>query len=348
MRISILFDFDDGPGGGGTQFLSYLKKELEERGKYSDMQSADCVILNSHHFGKLGAFILKLTLQCIKNPKLVILHRLDGLLSKGRGNQSYLLHDRMMSFCSSKIANGVVYQSEWARMEFRNVFGETALDVNSKVIYNSAKMTFKETNHKPFDPAEKINIVYSSWSNNAKKGFCTLQLLDAALDYSRYNFYFVGNLPSDTSFRNIITLEPKASDDLAVFYSGMHIFLAPMIDDACSNAIIEAVRCKLLLVTRDSGGNKEIMGPNSILFDTDHQAAAILNDVDSIRYRLIHLQSPVEYPSADLYIRYAEDLANEQKRRKGRIINLIRLYGWCLLVKYHTIFKKKSFFRPVK
>jgi hypothetical protein len=345
MRINILFGFADGPTGGGNQFLSFLKKEFLQRGVYSKLKTADCVIINSHHFGKFGIYLLQLITRCIANPRLVILHRLDGLLSKGRGNSLFLQQDKQISFFSSKIANGVVYQSEWARKEFQQLFGTNLLQESSAIIYNSAKDIFNKKGRRTFQAGEKINLVYSSWSTNAKKGFGALQYLDETLDFEKYDFYFVGNTPPGIVYKNIKIVKPLSSDELATFYLGMHVFIAPMEDDACSNAIVEAAKSKLLLIVKDSGGNREIAGPNSIFFTADEQLGQILENVDSVVSHLNDLKIPVQYDSTSYYIEYANQLIADTNytKKKRRIIYLLNLYTHFILLNYVSPLRKKIF-----
>jgi hypothetical protein len=345
MRINILFGFADGPTGGGNQFLLLLKKEFLQRGVYSEFKKADCVIINSHHFGKFGIYLLQLIMRCISNPRIVILHRLDGLLSKGRGNPLFLKQDKQISFFSSKIANGVIYQSEWARKEFQQLFCSKLLQESTAIIYNSAKDIFNEKGRRTFHAGEKINLVYSSWSTNAKKGFGALQYLDETLNFEKYDFYFIGNTPPGTVFKNIKIVKPLSSDELAKFYQGMHVFIAPMEDDACSNAVIEAVKSKLLLIVKDSGGNREIAGPNSIFFTAKEQLGQILGNVDSVISHLNDLKMPVQYDSTGYYIEYVNQLLTgiNYSKKKGRISSLLKLYFQFILLKYGQPLRKKIF-----
>jgi hypothetical protein len=345
MRINILFGFANGPTGGGNQFLSFLKKEFLQRDVYSELKTADCVIINSHHFGKFGIYLLQLIMRCIANPRLVILHRLDGLLSNGRGNPLFLQQDKQISFFSSKIANGVVYQSEWARKEFQQLFGTSLSQSSTAIIYNSAKDIFNEKGRKSFQAGEKINLVYSSWSTNAKKGFGALQYLDDTLDFEKYDFYFIGNMPPGTVYKNIKVVNPLSSDELATFYLSMHVFIAPMEDDACSNAVIEAVKSKLLLIVRDSGGNREIAGPNSIFFTVDKQLGEILRNIDSVISHLNDLKPPVHYDSTSYYIEYANELnaGKNSTKKKGRVTHLLKLYSQFMLLNYGGPLRKKTF-----
>jgi hypothetical protein len=345
MRINILFGFADGPTGGGNQFLSFLKKEFLERGVYSELKKADCVIINSHHFGKFGSYLLQLILRCIANPRLVIIHRLDGLLSNGRGNPLFLQQDKQISFFSSNIANGIVYQSDWARKEFQQLFGTNLSKESSAIIYNSANDIFNVKGRRAFHAGEKIKLVYSSWSNNAKKGFGTLQYLDETLDFKKYDFYFVGKTPPGTEYKNIKVVKPLSSYELAIFYLGMHVFIAPMEDDACSNAVIEAVKSKLLLIVKDSGGNREIAGPNSILFTAEDQLGQILGNVDSIISHLNNLKLPAQYDSAGYYIEFANQLiaGTINTKKKRRVFYLLNLYTHFMLLKYGRQLQKKMF-----
>ena len=53
MKISICYEFVEGPWGGINQFLKSLKKEFINQGFFEeDIEKADILLFNGHPFGK--------------------------------------------------------------------------------------------------------------------------------------------------------------------------------------------------------------------------------------------------------------------------------------------------------
>ncbi len=60
MKIHILYNFREGPWGGGNQFLKALRGQLQGRGVYVDTpEDADVIIFNSYPF-RAECFFLQL------------------------------------------------------------------------------------------------------------------------------------------------------------------------------------------------------------------------------------------------------------------------------------------------
>lgn len=73
MKINIVFEFKDGPWGGGNQFLKALKDQFTKKNKYiKDPAGADIILFNSHHN------LFKVILLKLKFPDKKFVHRIDG------------------------------------------------------------------------------------------------------------------------------------------------------------------------------------------------------------------------------------------------------------------------------
>lgn len=325
LRFNILFKFSIKPTGGGNQFLTQLREDFRNDLVYSGPIKSNVFIINSHHFGKGGLFIIYLFFLSLFK-KIIIIHRLDGLLSVGRGDKSFLKIDKTIFYFSLNIANGVVFQSNWAKNEFKKLL--EFKNLKSKIIYNDPNKIFKlkKSKKKYSIKNRKINLVYSSWSNNIKKGFDTLKILDKNLNFKNFNFYFIGNLPHKISYKNISVLAPMNIHELANFYQKMDVFIAPMRDDACSNALIEAVHSGLFIVALDSGANKEIIGQNSELFNSEENMINFLNSREFKTKLTSEFSFKFDRNASKKYKDFAEELYREKGKEFKTLYFIICFY----------------------
>lgn len=268
MNIHILFDFIQGPYGGGNQFLKALKNEFIRRGEYcNDPLQASVVIFNSHHLPE-NVWSVKQA-----NKEAVFIHRLDGPMrlftsaTDKRDSIAYLMNS---------FANGTVFQSEYSHK------GNIAQGLNAltphTVISNAPdpKIFYPK---KPKARSGKLSLVATSWSGNIKKGFDVYEWLDNNLDFSRYEMTFIGNSPVE--FKNITLISPLPSVQLADELRKRDVYITASRNDPCSNALIEALNCGLVSLARNSGGHPEIVGEKSLLFDEPTEIPGILERVES-------------------------------------------------------------------
>ena len=115
--------------------------------------------------------------------------------------------------------------------------------------------------------SKKTNLIASSWSNNPNKGFDILIYLDNNLDYSKYNMTYVGS--SGAEFKNIISLPPLDSNNLAQVLRKNDIYIIASKSESCSNSMLEALNCGLPVVARDKSSNPEILKGRGELFKFD-------------------------------------------------------------------------------
>jgi glycosyltransferase involved in cell wall biosynthesis len=71
-------------------------------------------------------------------------------------------------------------------------------------------------------------------------------------------------------------VQPLPSLGVADVLRAHDVYLAPSIDDPCSNALLEALACGLPAVFRRSGGHPELVGDAGIGFDAPEEVPAAL------------------------------------------------------------------------
>ncbi|MFA5238589.1 MAG: hypothetical protein WC476_02615, partial [Phycisphaerae bacterium] len=110
VKVHILFEFKEGPWGGGNQFLKSLKKYLRSIDAYDEnIATASAVLFNSHQY------IDEVVKAKINNPEKVFIHRIDGpmrLYSRPEDKR-----DNVVLAANRYLADATVFQSEWSRQQ---------------------------------------------------------------------------------------------------------------------------------------------------------------------------------------------------------------------------------------
>jgi len=257
MKIHILFQFQDGPAGGGNQFLKALRDSWKTSGIYEEVpEKADVILFNSHHELKKVFWLKK------KFPEKVFVHRIDGPIQLYRGKDKLI--DNLIFKINKLLADGTVFQSSWSRKENRKLRQD--FSKYEAVIYNAPNQDiFNKISKKEFNASKKIKLAAVSWSNNPKKGLDVYNYIDKHLDFKKYEMVFIGNSPG--GFKNIKIIKPVASKELAYILKQNDIYITPSQKDPCSNSLIEALSCGLPGVALNDGGHPELIKKGGELFE---------------------------------------------------------------------------------
>ena len=268
MKIHILHDFVGGAWGGGNQFLKALRQYLMENGLYADhYQSADTILVNSKDHLDF-AFQLKKQFNC------KIIHRIDGVFGIYRNDPR--LDDMVHSF-ASKVADGVIFQSEWSQKTHKER-GFIDTHPYETVIYNAANPNIFNTDYKK-EKNKKIKLITTSWSSNWGKGFKTLQYLDEHLDFEKYDYEFIGQSP--VKFKNIKMTSPLPQEVLVKIMKKCDIFITATENDTCSNSLLEALSCGLPAIGLNSGGTPELISTGGRIYNEMDELLGVIDDVST-------------------------------------------------------------------
>ena len=281
MKVFIYSKLKDGAWGGGNQFLKALRNEFKKEGILADSSTdADSVLFNGYQDARsLISFYFRR-----KNKKIIF--RLGPVLHLHRGIKWYLV-DFYVICCANLFADLVVFQSNWSYQEACKL----GLSKRKKytIILNAVdeKIFFPKPNM-PANQNMPVRLVYASWSANQNKGFSYLSCLDNQLDFTKYQMTFIGNSPR--TFKNIHIFPPVSSEELAGTLRESDIFISPTKDDACSNAILEALTCGLPVVALASGGNSELIRTGGMLF---HNEQEMMSRIEEVSSTLKHFQDAI-------------------------------------------------------
>lgn len=285
MKIHILYQFSEGPWGGGNQFLKALRSYFRKTGVYSESPAeAEVILFNSHQS------IEEVCRVKGENPSKILIHRIDGPISYIRGKDK--LVDEIIFQSNSILADGTIFQSSWSRennyeMGMREPRYET-------IIMNAPDPTiFTPEDKKPFGK-DKIKLITTSWSSNTLKGFDIYKFLDEHLDFSKYEMTFVGNSPIE--FKNIKMIKPVPSQRVAELLREHDIFIIASRNDPCSNSLIEALNCGLPVVAMNDGGHPEIVRQAGQLFQDIN---GIMDAIGEITRNYKHYQASIDLPTFD-------------------------------------------------
>lgn len=337
MLISIVFNFSDGPWGGGNQFLKSLRKSFIEKRVYTpDIKKSDVIIFNSHHnLYKVAQFTLFY-------PNKTFIHRVDGPIFLIRNQDREI--DDLIFYINQKLADGTIFQSQWSKENcIKQGMGITN---NFSIIPNAPNNLFfhpPETK-KRFTRKVKIKVIMTSWSKNPAKGFNIYEYLDNNADFNKYSFTFVGNSP--VQFKNIEIIDPVESKTLGNILRNHDLFLTASLNDPCSNSLIEALHCGLPALVRNSGGHEEIIGNGGLIFNDKDD---VLEKLDILSQNLEDFKEKLSVPDIDSiagrYIQFCHIVSDSKKNKK---INYRRVMAYsvsilikCFYHKFERFYHKK-------
>lgn len=266
----IAHKFHKPPWGGGNQFLMALRDRWIasglDVGANTFGSKTKNILCNSH------SFTPKIEKKIIA-AKAAVVHRIDGPMSVyGRKDPEI---DKKVHQWNRKHATRTVFQSNYSW----KMHEELGLDfVEPTVIHNSVSPEyFYRPVQKESFVSRKVRLIADSWSDNPKKGKAVYEWLDQNLDFSKYDFTFVGRVNSQ--FKNIEVIPPVGSKELGDYLRSADIYMFASQHDSCSNALIEALTCGLPAIYHNSGGSPELVGEAGIGFETAEEIPAALEKI---------------------------------------------------------------------
>jgi len=285
LVIHIIYEFREGPWGGGNQFLKALRDYFSDIGVYSNSpEEAQVILFNSHHCLNEVFRVKK------RYPNKILVHRVDGSIAYVRGRDKVI--DEVIFRFNSLLADGTIFQSNWSR-ERNYEIGMRKSPYETIIMNAPSPRIFGPEGKKAFD-GEKIKLVATSWSGNMRRGFETYQYLDEQLDFSRYEMTFVGNSP--IGFKNIRWEKPVSSREIAKILKEHDIYITASKNDPCSNSLIEALHCGLPAVARNDGGHPEIVGQAGQLFEDENE---IISAIEKVAQNYEYYKAKIDQPTLD-------------------------------------------------
>jgi glycosyltransferase involved in cell wall biosynthesis len=301
--LSVFHDFRPSPAGGGSQTLRAVIGELQRRGVEVELgtisPSARACLFNSFNFD-----FDRLALLAGRADGVRMVHRVGAVTTLYRGFDDGT--DRRVADVNHRLADATIAISHATIEMYRSIGIEL---VHPRVIYNGCDhRIFHPSGRAPFARDRKTRLICSSWSDNPRKGGPTYRWLEENLDWSRYEFTFVGN--TATSFERIRHVPPLSSRELAAELRRHDVFVTATENDAYSNALVEALSCGLPAVYLVSGGSAEAVKDAGFGFRDREEIPELLDRlVEEYELR----QAAISLPSlAEITDQYLETLGLEE------------------------------------
>ncbi len=286
VKVHILFEFQQGPWGGGNQFLKSLKKYLHSIGAYDEnVEAAQLILFNSHQC------IGRVAKAKLSHPEKTFVHRIDGPIRLYSGKNDK--RDDVVFAANKYLADATVFQSIWSQQQ-NHLLGLPPKAFETIIPNAPEPIIFNRSESRLFSTDRKTRLIATSWSPNWKKGFDVYQWLDENLDFSSYEMVFVGKSP--VQFKNIEILSPLSSEDIAkkLKESDIFIFASPI--EACSNSLLEALHCGLPAIGPSQSSTPEIIGAGGETFSKPDEIPDLLG---KIRKNYHQYQISISNPSIE-------------------------------------------------
>jgi glycosyltransferase involved in cell wall biosynthesis len=274
--LAIVHRFRPPPYGGSNQFLTALRRELQSRG----LRISDGAVGRSTRAVLLHSYLVEVdeVLRRLHEGVRVI-HRVDGPIELYRGADDGA--DRKIVEINSTLADATIFQSRWSLEAHRQL----GIDLRDPVMIPNAvdpRIFFPPAERQP---GRRLRVIGTSWSDNPRKGAATVAALACAVDRDHYEFTFVGRAPCP--LEGVRQVEPLPSRELAEELRAHDLYVAPSVNEPCSNALLEALACGLPVLYRRSGSHAELVGEAGLGFDEDDEAAiqleSLARDLDEHR-----------------------------------------------------------------
>jgi glycosyltransferase involved in cell wall biosynthesis len=264
------------PGMGGPgSFQARFIRVLKERGFRVTHD-----ILDPVNYAILVVGGTKNILQLRKAQKsgVRIVQRLNGMnwvhRKRSTGVRHFLRAEVNNQILASirKMADGIIYQSEFSRDWWNRVRGECKAP--SSVVYNGVDL--KEFN--PVGPGSKpvdyyrMLLVEGNLGGGYEQGLITavdtVKLLNRRLDKPT-QLMVVGKVPlslKESVSSGEVNIEWKGivrREDIPEIDRSAHVLFSSDINAACPNSVIEALACGLPVIGYDTGALEELIAPGT-------------------------------------------------------------------------------------
>jgi len=269
LVVSLWNAFYAPPYGGANQFMRALGVALAARGARvleNAAYGADVHILQGNWFD-----IPRFRRHVPRGTPVI--HRIDGPvhLYRGFGREK----DEEVFALNAEYAHASVLQSAWS---FERTVEMGYRPINPVLIGNAPDpRIFNRDGAAVHDGRRKLRLISTSWSDNPRKGAPLYAYLDRHLDWSRFEYTFVGRIA--TSFQHIRVIPAVPSAALADHLRAHDVYVTASQSDPCSNALAEALACGLPALYLADGGHPELVGPGGVPFTGQGDVLAALDQL---------------------------------------------------------------------
>jgi glycosyltransferase involved in cell wall biosynthesis len=268
--LAIVHRFRPAPYGGSNQFLTALRGELRARG----LHVSDGAVGRKTRACLLHSYLVDAQdVRSRLHEGLRVVHRVDGPIALYRGTDDG--SDQKIVEINHEFAQATIFQSHWSLEAHR----AAAIELRDATVIPNA------VDPRVFFPAPatplgaRVRLIATSWSDNPNKGRETLRWLARELDPDRYELTFVGRTQVDLTPARVVA--PLDSEGVAALLREHDVYLAPSLNDPCSNALLEALACGLPALYLRSGGHPELVGDAGLGYEDRQDIPGLLEQLVS-------------------------------------------------------------------
>lgn len=280
MRLHVAYETTPGPWGGNNSFIRALVKDLGTRPVrlVAGPEGADVVLLNGAYSGPgrltdlkavanlkrhgRSSTLSRLLRGAAKPPKLVL--RLDGLRADYAGVDTPMDAAQLALL---PLADHVVFQSRYSLDAFTRA---GYCGSRHSIVTNGVDLdVFHAKGRARWDGSRPLRVLASSWSANPAKGHATIAAFSILAGVETT---FIGRWAPGVAARDVRLLPPMPHAELAARYREADAFLFPGRNEACPNAVLEALASGLPVWYVASGGTRELAEGYGVELTGDHPA----------------------------------------------------------------------------
>ena len=270
MKIYINRKPRHGPWGGGNKLVTELSEALlakKHEVTYSlEHEDIDVILCFDPRPNQRGEWY-QTFLQYREKFGAKIIQRVGDLGTHSKPELTNLVRQTI------SLSDFIIFPSEWAK-EWIGYKKD-----NCVVIHNAALDIFHEYKKPSLELGRPIRLVTHHWSNNKKKGFDIYKKIDELVGKhpDKYQFTYIGRIPSNFSFRFANYIEPIESEKISKILSENNIYVTASREEAGANHVLEGMACGLPVAYHTNGGSiPEYCGDNGVGFeDFDQMLSAI-------------------------------------------------------------------------
>jgi glycosyltransferase involved in cell wall biosynthesis len=252
--MKVCFPIMPAPQGGGNYVMLQFIRYLEGQGvSVTHTMSDRYDVLFTNHWTVPYTTVLS---ALRRNPNIRLVHRIDGSAQDyGRHSRSDAMQSRV-----NTLMDATIFQSNYARYATREKFHVIAQD--GPVIYNPVDLNLFNpmgpANPKVQEISYETKLCTVSWSTNPRKGAQSVYAV--AKSNPDIGFILAGNFPDAPPLPNLLALGVLGREELAATLRSGTAFLTFSENEACPNAVIEAMASGLPVLYHESGGTPEVVG----------------------------------------------------------------------------------------
>lgn len=335
MKISIGYKIQDGPWGGGNNFVLSLSKYLQENDNkvinhLNDDDIDIILIIDPRRNNPAVTFSSRDIVRYLskKNNLAIVVHRINEC-DERKNTKTMNMRLKLINYTSDH----TVFIGSW--LKDLNLWNPS-LNKSSVILNGADKSIFNMNDKEPWNPNEKLRLVTHHWAGNKMKGFDVYSKIDEMLTTEKWNkkisFTYIGNLPNGFKFNKSFYYPPMQGKELADELKKHHVYITGSLNEPAGMHHIEGAMCGLPILYRNSGSLSEYCSS----FGLEFTLGSLSSDINRIianydEYFLKIFKYPYHSKlMCDQYLKLFDDLHKNRESiikrrfsRKNYLFNVI-------------------------